>query len=191
MLLPPNLETMIPEKHLVRVVNSTIDSLNIEPLIGTYKGGGASAYHPKMMLKVIIYAYLSKIYASRQIAKALRQDIYFMWLSGMHQPKFSIINQFRSSRLKSVVDKIFGSMVKFLLENNYIDFCGILYLWHEAQGRCQSIQSGVGEEYKTLQGDGGGEDKGTFGGDRADQCGRTEALRGRRPFGMRGIDYTQ
>lgn len=121
MLLPPSLDEMIPEKHLVRVVNDTIEKLNIEPLLATYKGGGASAYHPKMLLKVLVYAYLSKIYSSRMIAKALRQDIHFLWLSGMQQPEFSIINHFRSSRLKGVIDQVFGSMVFFLLKHNYID----------------------------------------------------------------------
>ena len=121
MLLPPNLEEMIPEKHLVRVVNHTIEQLNVDPLLATYKGGGASAYHPKMLLKVLVYAYLSKIYSSRQIAKALRQDIHFLWLSGMQQPEFSIINHFRSSRLREVIDEVFGSMVFFLLDHGYID----------------------------------------------------------------------
>jgi transposase len=121
MLLPPSVNEMIPEKHLVRVVNDTIEKLNIDPLLSTYKGGGASAYHPKMLLKVLIYAYLSKIYSSRQIAKALRQDIHFMWLSGMQQPEFSILNHFRSSRLKEVIDHVFGSMVLFLLDHGYID----------------------------------------------------------------------
>lgn len=121
MLLPPSLDEMIPEKHLVRVVNDTIEKLNVDPLLATYKGGGASAYHPKMLLKVLLYAYLSKLYSSRQIAKALRQDIHFMWLSGMQQPEFSILNHFRSSRLKEVIDQVFGSMVFFLLDHGYID----------------------------------------------------------------------
>src|SRR5574340_515979 len=56
MLLPPSLEEMIPGKHLVRVVNRTIDQMNIEPLIETYKGGGTSSYHPRMMIKVLVYA---------------------------------------------------------------------------------------------------------------------------------------
>jgi transposase len=120
-LLPPSLEELIPEKHLVRVVNTTIEGLKLDTLLATYKGGGASAYYPKMLLKVLIYAYLSKIYSSRQIAKALRQDIHFMWLAGMQQPEFSIINHFRSSRLKHVIDEVFGSMVFFLIDKKYID----------------------------------------------------------------------
>jgi transposase len=121
LLLPPSLEELIPEKHLVRVVNETIDRLNIEPLVATYKGDGASAYHPLMLLKVLVYAYLSKVYSSRMIAKALRENVHFMWLSGMSHPDFHTINTFRSSRLKEVIDEVFGSMVFFLLEHGYID----------------------------------------------------------------------
>jgi transposase len=121
MLLPPNLEELIPHNHLVRVVNSTIDQLKIDSLLATYKGGGSSAFHPMMLLKVLIYSYLSKVYSSRVIAKRLREDINYMWLSGMNRPGFRTINDFRSSRLKGVIDEVFGSMVMFLVENKYID----------------------------------------------------------------------
>ena len=121
MLLPPSLEELIPEKHLVRVVNRTVDELNIQPLLRTYQGDGASAYHPLMLLKVLIYAYLTKIYSSRMIAKALSENIHFMWLSGMSTPDFHTINNFRSSRLRGVIDQVFGSMVFFLLGHGYID----------------------------------------------------------------------
>lgn len=121
MLLPPSLEELIPEKHLVRVVNETIDKLNIEPLVATYKGDGTSAYHPLMLLKVLVYAYLTRTYASRMIAKALNENVHFMWLSGMSHPDFRTINTFRSSRLKEVIDQVFGSMVFFLLDHGYVD----------------------------------------------------------------------
>ncbi|MDP4188952.1 MAG: IS1182 family transposase [Bacteroidota bacterium] len=119
-LLPPSLEDLVPQNHMVRMVNKTIDQLNIDPLIKSYKGGGASIYHPKMMIKVLVYAYLSQIYSSRKIAKALRQDTHFMWLSGMNKPDFRTINIFRSSRLKPVIDQVFGSMVKLCQEMEYI-----------------------------------------------------------------------
>lgn len=120
MALPPSLEELIPDNHMVRVVNKTIEGLNIEPLIATYKGGGSSSYHPLMMVKVLVYAYLSKIYSSRFIAKALREDVNYMWLSGMQRPDFRTINGFRSGRLKGVIDQVFGSMVEFCIENKYI-----------------------------------------------------------------------
>ncbi len=121
MLLPPSLEELIPEKHMVRVVNKTIDGLRIEALVSTYEGGGTSAYHPLMMLKVLVYAYVSKIYSSRKIAKALREDVNFMWLSGMNRPDFRTINAFRSGRLKRVIDEVFGTMTLFLIEHGYVD----------------------------------------------------------------------
>ncbi|MBK9008890.1 MAG: transposase [Anaerolineae bacterium] len=85
-LLPPSLEELIPEKHLVRVVNRVVDELDIEPLLAKYKGGGTSSYHPRMMLKVIVYAYTQKIYSSRKIEKALWENIGFMWISGGNRP---------------------------------------------------------------------------------------------------------
>lgn len=121
MLLPPSLEELIPENHLVRVVNRTVEKLNIQPLLATYQGDGASAYHPLMLLKVLIYAYLTKTYSSRLIAKALAENIHFMWLSGMSTPDFRTINNFRSSRLRAVIDQVFGSMVFFLLAHGYVD----------------------------------------------------------------------
>jgi len=121
MLLPPHLEELIPQKHMVRVVNTTFEQLNVGPLLATYNGGGTSAYHPRMLLKVLVYAYLSKIYSSRRIAKALREDINMMWLSGMSRPDFRTINVFRSGRLKGVIDQVFSSMVLFLAQGKYID----------------------------------------------------------------------
>lgn len=122
MLLPPNVEEMIPPGHIVRVVNTTIEGIDIQPLIQQYKGGGTSAYHPKMMLKVIIYAYSQRIFSSRQIAKALRENINFMWLSGMNRPDHRTINRFRGEVMKAVVDKVFYLVIEQLLDLGYVDF---------------------------------------------------------------------
>ena len=81
-LIPPNWDELIPADHIVRVVNRTIESINLEPLIKKYKGGGTSSYHPAMLLKVLVYAYTQRIYSSRQIAKATRENVNFLWLSG-------------------------------------------------------------------------------------------------------------
>jgi transposase len=119
-LLPVSYEEMIPEGHMVRVVNNVVETMNIEALIKTYKGGGRNAFNPKMLLKVLVYGYVEKIYTSRRIAKALREDINFMWISGGNRPDFRTINNFRSGRLKKVIDEVFSSMVIFLTENKYI-----------------------------------------------------------------------
>ncbi len=73
-----------------------------------------------MLLKVIVYAYCEKIYSSRRIAKALRENIHFMWLSGSNRPDFRTINRFRSSRLKDTIDKVFASIVELLVEEGFV-----------------------------------------------------------------------
>ena len=95
MLLPPNLEELIPAGHMVRVVDEMIEHLDLRLLERQYKGGGTSAYHPKMLLKVLIYAYSQRTFSSRMIAKALRENVNYMWLSGMSRPDHRTINRFR------------------------------------------------------------------------------------------------
>jgi transposase len=120
MLLPPSLDELVPEGHLVRVVNDAVERMNIDPLLERYKGGGTSSYHPKMMLKALIYAYSQRIYSSRQIAKALRENIHFMWLSGQNRPDFRTINTFRSSTMKGLIDDVFASVLELLIEAGFV-----------------------------------------------------------------------
>ena len=120
LLLPPSFDELIEEHDLVRVVNQVVDSLDISELINRYKGGGTTAYHPRMLLKILLYAYSVKIYTGRKIAKALRQDIHFMWLSGMSRPDFRTINNFRSSKAKEVIEQLFKQMLLFLMDHGYI-----------------------------------------------------------------------
>ncbi|MDR0303003.1 MAG: IS1182 family transposase [Treponema sp.] len=121
-LLPIDIDRLIPENHMVRVVDRAIESMNTQPLFDRYPGGGTSAYNPVMMLKVIIYAYADKIYSSRKIAKATRENINFMWLTGNVQLDFMTINRFRSERLKGIMDDIFTEVVDLLLREGYIKF---------------------------------------------------------------------
>lgn len=120
LLLPPSLEDLISKKHLVRVVNQVVESMDISDLINLYEGGGTSAYHPRMLLKVLLYAYSVKLYTGRKIAKALTQDIHFMWLSGMSRPDFRTLNNFRSSKAKEVIEVLFKEMLEFLMAHSYI-----------------------------------------------------------------------
>ena len=92
LLLPPSLDELVPENHMVRVVDAVIDRLDISDILSTYRGGGNSAFNPKMMLKVLVFAYLSNVYSSRRIEDLLRRDVCFMWLAGMRRPDLSLIH---------------------------------------------------------------------------------------------------
>ena len=116
MLLPPSLEELIAENHPVRVVNDVIERITIDPLLATYKPGGTSVYHPKMLLKILVYSYLSNIYSSRKMEAALKENIHFMWLSAMNTPDHNTIARFRSDRLKGHLKSIFAQIVELLIE---------------------------------------------------------------------------
>jgi transposase len=120
LLLPPSLDELIDDHHLVRVINQVVNSMDISSLINQYKGGGTTAFHPRMLLKILLYAYSVKIYTGRKIAKALRQDIHFMWLSGMSRPDFRTINNFRGSRAKEVIEKLFEQVLLFLIAQKHV-----------------------------------------------------------------------
>lgn len=120
MLLPPSLEEMVRANHPVRVVDRVIDQIDIHPLISTYKGGGSSGYHPRMLLKVLVYAYLRNIYSSRQMEDSLKENVYFMWLSGMNMPDHNTINRFRAKRLEGHLKDIFSAVVLLLSEEGHL-----------------------------------------------------------------------
>lgn len=119
-LLPPSYDELIEKDHLVRVVNQAVEAIDINALLAQYKGGGTSSYHPMMLLKVLVYAYTQKIYSSRRIAKSLRENIHFMWLSGESRPDFRTINDFRGKRMKPVIQEVFSGVLEYLVENGYV-----------------------------------------------------------------------
>jgi transposase len=103
-LLPPSLDEFVPENHETRIVNDVVDTMDLSPLLAKYEGGGAPAYHPAMMLKVIIYAYSRDIYSSRSIAQELKTDTAFMFLSGLQSPDFRTICLFRAEHADVLPD---------------------------------------------------------------------------------------
>jgi len=120
-LLPPDLEELIPANHMVRTVNGAIERIDLSILYQQYEGGGTSSYHPKMMLKVLIYGYIERLYSSRRIAKALRENINFMWLSGQSYPDFRTINRFRGEVMKNIIGEVFASVVELLIEQGHVE----------------------------------------------------------------------
>ncbi len=104
----------------MRVVNRVIEQIEIKPLLEKYKGGGTSSYHPRMLLKVIVYVYTERIYSSCKIAKALRENVNFMWMSGGNQPDFRTINSFRGVVMKEAVRAVFSKVLELLIEEGYI-----------------------------------------------------------------------
>ena len=113
-LLPPSLGDLIPPNHIVRLVNEVIDSISLEPILTTYEGGGSSSYHPRMMIKALVYGYLDKQYSSRRIEASQKENICYMWLCGMQQPDHGTLNNFRRGKLKGTVKEVFAQVLLLL-----------------------------------------------------------------------------
>jgi transposase len=114
MLLPPSLEELVAADHPVRTVAAVLDEVDMRPLLRRYKMGGTSSYHPRMLLKAVVFAYMNNIYSSRRIEQALKENIHYMWLCGMSQPDHNTIARFRGQRLQKTLEPIFTQVVLLL-----------------------------------------------------------------------------
>ena len=85
-LMPPSVQDWVREDSLARFVSEVVDELAAKGRLASFyaqyreDGWGAAAYHPVMMLKVLLYAYSTGVASSRKIAAALEQDVGFRFL---------------------------------------------------------------------------------------------------------------
>ena len=95
-LFPQRIDKDIAEDDPVRLLDALVDNLMLDNVYKLYKPSGRKPYHPQMMLKVILYAYMNNIYSCRRIESLLKRDIHFIYLAGYEQPDFITINRFRN-----------------------------------------------------------------------------------------------
>ena len=115
-----DIESLIPAHHPARVVDEIVESVPDDQLFSHYKGGGRSSFHPKMMLKIILFGYSQKVYSCRGIEKLIHESVPAMWLASMQAPDFRTINEFRGVRMKHLMDTLFESMIHQLIEQHLI-----------------------------------------------------------------------
>ena len=119
-MFPMSLDEKISLDAPVRLVNQVVDNLDISKVMDTYKGGGTSSYHPRMMLKLVLYAYLNNVYSCRKIEKQNLENIHYMWLTNMQTPDHNTINNFRSKNLKDTINAIFTQVVLMLVDMGHL-----------------------------------------------------------------------
>jgi len=126
MLLPQDIRDCIPTDHIGFVVNDVVDSLNMRAIEATYTNdiGGASAYSPLLLIKVLFYAYSTGIRSSRLIEKQCRENMVFRYLSAGECPDHGTINMFRKKHLVALED-IFSQLVIICGQMNMTDFSNI------------------------------------------------------------------
>jgi transposase len=114
-LFPPSPKDWLPERHLAYFVSDTVDELDLSAFMAKYSdradGRGSLAYHPRMLLKVLIYAYAAGIFSSRRIAAGLEDLIALRYLSGGNTPSHRTICRFRQENIDRF-EQIFVEVVR-------------------------------------------------------------------------------
>ena len=119
MFLTVNPNEDIAENDPVRVVDAIVEGLDLREFKKLYHEKGRCPYHPKMMLKIILYAYMNNIYSCRKMERAVQRDIHYIWLAAQERPDFVTINRFRN-RVKKEINNIFTQVVLVLADKGFI-----------------------------------------------------------------------
>ena len=116
LMLPINLEVLIPEDDSVRLLSLITEELDYTKLYEAYSPLGRNpVVPPKILFKILVYAYMNDIWTSRRIETACKRDINFMWLlQGHKSPDHNTISRFRTGRLGPVSDDLFYQLIRQL-----------------------------------------------------------------------------
>ncbi len=123
LLLPPDLQAWLPEGHLAHHVSDLVDGLDLTAFYAPYEGDGRrnAPYEPRMMLKVLIYAYATGVFSSRGVARKLEEDVAFRVLAAGHFPQHRTVCEFRRRHLEDF-KKLFVEVVRLARELGVASF---------------------------------------------------------------------
>jgi len=117
LLLPPSPRDWLPEGHLAYFVSDTVDVLDLKAFYESYEGDGRrnSPYEPRMLVKVLLYAYATGTFSSRRIARKLEEDVAYRVLAADNFPAHRTICEFRQQHLEAFGD-LFVQVVRIARE---------------------------------------------------------------------------
>ncbi len=101
-LLPPSVDEWLPARHLARFVVEVIEGLDLRAMIGSYRGGGEAAYHPRLLLGILVYGYATGVFSSRKLERATYDSVAFRFIAANQHPDHDTIAAFRRRVLPQV-----------------------------------------------------------------------------------------
>lgn len=120
--LPMETSVLIPTNDISRHVNDIVETIPDNEFDEFRHHRGATSYHPKMMLKVILYAYTQSVFSGRKIEKMLNDSIRMMWLSQNQKPSYKTINRFRvNPKVDALLESLFIQFYSQCVKQNLID----------------------------------------------------------------------
>ncbi|HCW9466230.1 TPA: transposase, partial [Staphylococcus aureus] len=120
--LPIETSVRIPQNDISRYVNEIVETIPDSEFDEFRHHRGATSYHPKMMLKIILYAYTQSVFSGRRIEKLLHDSIRMMWLAQNQTPSYKTINRFRvNPNTDALIESLFIQFHSQCLKQNLID----------------------------------------------------------------------
>ena len=119
-LIPQSIRDMIPKNHICFFIEEFVESLDFSGFDLIYEGPGHPAYHPRILMKILIQGMLCKERSSRKIARACRENFVFMYLAEKVQPNFRTICRFRRKNA-FFIKEAFKETVKLASKYNLVD----------------------------------------------------------------------
>lgn len=119
-LLPPCIEDLIPQDHICFLVESLIESVDYTSFDIKYAGPGHPAYHPRIILKLLVMGVLDHVRSSRKLARCARENIVYMYLAEKLTPDFRTISDFRKNNPK-LIKELFRHTVTLVKHEGMID----------------------------------------------------------------------
>jgi len=120
LLLPPDLRDWLPEDHLAYFISDVVEELDLAPVYARYvPAPGYPPYDPKMLFKLLAYAYSIGLRSSRQISLATRESIAFRVLASNNFPDFRTICRFRTEHAEAF-RMLFRQVVRLCAEEGLV-----------------------------------------------------------------------
>ena len=119
-LLPLDIKEMIPKDHVCFLVEDFVEELDYKKFDMIYAGAGNPAYHPRILMKILVQGMLSKVRSSRKLAQTTRENVVMMYLAEKVNPDFRTIARFRKEN-EAFVKNTFKKTVTLAAEHKLID----------------------------------------------------------------------
>jgi transposase len=103
-LLPPDVKQVLGGQHVCFFVHEMVERLDLGLFLEAYGDEGGVLYHPSLMLKVWLYAYVLGVTSSRRLEQRVREDLAFRYLAGGAQPDYWALNAFRRRHARALND---------------------------------------------------------------------------------------
>ncbi len=154
-LFPSNIFDILPDGHECYLYNDIFQQLDTSSMECKFSRTGQNAYHPRLIVSILIYAYSHGVFSSRQIEKRCNEDLSFMYIAGMNCPNFRVLSDFRKDSADFFND-CFKQSVRFAMELGlaslgHVSLDGSKFKANSSKHKAMSYQGLVAKEKELMK----------------------------------------